>query len=99
MSLFFSGLLLLLADVKRTSDFAHQLTETSNILMFERSIYSQMDEKLSQISNNIIFRINHTHYLPKAFSSFKINEKFFQRAFLLIPFIIEYLNAFKKDIP
>uniref|UniRef100_A0AC35GRV4 Gustatory receptor n=1 Tax=Panagrolaimus sp. PS1159 TaxID=55785 RepID=A0AC35GRV4_9BILA len=93
------GLFMLLVGVKRTSDFANELSKTSNIILFEPTIFSDGNEKLSLIATNIVFRIEHSHYLPKVFSSFKINEKFFQRAFLLIPFIIEYLNAFKKEIP
>lgn len=88
-----------MAGVKRTSDFSNELSKTSNIILFEPSIFSEGSEKLSLIATNIVFRIEHSHYLPKVFSSFKINEKFFQRAFLLIPFIIEFLNAFKKTIP
>ena len=92
------GLLILLSDVKRVSDFAHSVDETKNILLFERSIHTQIDEKLIQVANNVVFRISNSHYLPAVFSSFKVNEKFFQRAFLIFPFLIEYLNAHKVDI-
>ncbi|KAE9552996.1 hypothetical protein FO519_003800 [Halicephalobus sp. NKZ332] len=89
------GIVLLLADVKRVSDFAKSVDETKNILLFERSIHTQIDEKLIQVANNVVFRISNSHYLPTVFSSFKVNEKFFQRAFLIFPFLIEYLNAQK----
>jgi len=92
------GLLILLADVKRASDFAHGVDETKNILLFERSIHTQLDEKLIQVANNVVFRISNSHYLPTVLSSFKVNEKFFQRAFLIFPFLIEYLNAHKVHV-
>uniref|UniRef100_A0A7E4UTA8 Gustatory receptor n=1 Tax=Panagrellus redivivus TaxID=6233 RepID=A0A7E4UTA8_PANRE len=93
------SLFMLLADVKRVSDFAHAVDTTKNTILLERSIYAQNDQSAAVIGNSIILRIAHTHFLPTAFKSFKINEKFFQRAFLIFPFAIEFLHAHRRDLP
>ncbi|KAH7708469.1 CRE-SRR-5 protein [Aphelenchoides avenae] len=91
-------LLFLLIDLKRPAALFREVQETKNILLFERSIWNQCEEKLLNAANNIVSRIQAADYAALAFDAFKLTDAFFYATMLVIPFIVEFINAHKKHV-
>ncbi|KAH7706899.1 CRE-SRR-5 protein [Aphelenchoides avenae] len=92
------GLLFLLIRLKRPAALFRKVQEAKNILLFERSIWSTCEENLHDAANNIVSRIQGADYATLAFDAFKLTDAFSYATMLVIPFIVEFINAHKKHV-
>ncbi|KAH7695093.1 CRE-SRR-5 protein, partial [Aphelenchoides avenae] len=92
------GLLYLLIDLKCPATLFGEVQETKNILLIDRSIWNQREGELLNTANNIISRIQAVDYAAHIFARFKLTNAFFYGTMLVIPFVVEFINALKKHV-